>query len=80
MHLQFIYYYKDKLKKTISENQFQDIKEALTVRLNIEFSDLLKEKDKGYPDHQKLRNFIEQEWTKDKDLDIILNKCIDFRA
>ena len=76
MHLQFHYYYEKQLKEKISEKQFQDLKEALTVLLNLEFSDILKERDKGYPNHQELREFIESEWKKEKNFDKLVDKCI----
>jgi hypothetical protein len=78
MHLQFIHYYRESLKGKISDEKFHDIKEALTVLLNIEFLDLLREKDKGYPDHKKLRIFIEKEWRKEKDFDVLIEKCVDY--
>ena len=74
MHLQFHHYYEKKLLKEISKEQFHDIKEALTVLLNIEFSDLIKSKDLGYPKHQKLRKFIQKEWEKEKDFDLLIKK------
>jgi hypothetical protein len=77
MHLQFHHYFNE-LRVKISENQFQDLKESLTVLLNIEFKDLLKSEDIGYPNHQELRKFISEEWKKEQDfgrlIEIILNK------
>lgn len=76
MHLQFIHYYQEKLRGILTPDKFQDLKEALTVLLNVGFSDLIKNKDLGYPSHEKLRAFIEKEWKKDPDFDVLLNKCI----
>ena len=78
MHLQFHYYYEKKLRKRISNKQFQDIKEALTVLLNLEFKDLIKKTDMGYPKHKKFRRFISTQWKKKKDFDILLEKCVDY--
>jgi len=78
MHLQFHYYFEENLRKTITKKQFKDIKEALTILLNIEFKDILKKKDLGYPNHKNLRDFIEKQWKKKKDFDILLDKCVNY--
>jgi hypothetical protein len=78
MHLQFHYYYEKQLREKISEKQFQDLKEALTVLLNLECSDILKGNDNGYPNHQELRKFIESEWRKSGDFDILIDRCVDY--
>jgi len=78
MHLQFHHYFEKEIRKKINEKQFQDLKEALTVLLNIEFKGILKEKDKGYPLHKKLRNFIEKEWEKKRDFYFLIGKCINY--
>ena len=46
------------VKKQIGKEKTGDLKEALTVLLNTEFNDILEKKDEGYPDHQKLREYI----------------------
>ena len=79
MHLQFYHYFEKEIRKTLNEKQFQDLKEALTILLNMEFKGILKEKDKGYPGHKKLRNFIEKEWKKRKDFDVLIEKYINYR-
>ncbi|MGA2130181.1 MAG: hypothetical protein ABSG05_01015 [Candidatus Pacearchaeota archaeon] len=78
MHLQFHYYFEDEIRKTLSEGKFQDLKEALTVLLNVEFKDILKEKDKGYPSHVKIRQFIVKQWKKEKDFDVLIDKCVEY--
>lgn len=78
MHLQFHYYFEDDLRKKISYEKFHDLKEALTVLLNIEFKDLQIGEDKGYLQHKKFREFITSEWEKRKDFEILLDKCIGF--
>lgn len=51
--------------------KYNEIKEALTVLLNVECKDLLPEgtTDKGYPQHQELRQRILELWSKDKNMD-----------
>lgn len=77
-HLQFHEYFWNKVEKEVGKEKTHYIKEALTVLLNIEFLDLWFLKDKGYEIHKELRNFIEEEWKKEKDFDRLIDKCIDF--
>ena len=55
---------------TMGKQRYNDIKEALTVLLNIECKDLLPDgvKDEGYSQHKKLRGRIVELWSKDKDI------------
>lgn len=50
-------------------NKYNDIKEALTVLLNLECSDLMTIKDPGYPQHQDLRKIIADMWLKTKNIE-----------
>ena len=56
-HFQIHAYYSD-IFADISNKQFHDIKEAMTVILNVECSEFLIKDDKWYPNHQKLRENI----------------------
>lgn len=76
MHFMFHRYYEDYCKRKISLRKFEDIKEALTVFLNTEFSDIININDRGYPAHQKLRKFLLKEWKKNKDFKILLDATI----
>jgi len=79
MHIQFHNTYWDYVKKEIGEDKTAHLKEALTVLLNSEFSkDFWFVNDEGYPVHKELRKFIEEEWKKEPDFDILLNKCIKY--
>jgi len=78
MHLQFHHYFEDKITKEIGENKFQDLKEALTELLNIEFKNVILGTDLGYPNHKQLREFISKSWKEEKDFDVLLNKCIKY--
>lgn len=62
-HLQFHHYFEDKIPK----EKFQNIKEALTVLLNVEFKDILTKEDKGYEKNKDLREFIINNWDGDFD-------------
>ncbi len=57
------------IKMNITELQYNDIKESLTVLLNVEFPDLLNgAKDWGYPQHQEMRKKILELWETEKDI------------
>ncbi len=57
-------------EERLGKQKYNDLKEALTVLLNVECKDLLPEDvtDKGYPQHTELREKILQYWAKDKNI------------
>ena len=66
-----------KLKETEEgKEKTADLKEALTVLLNLEFRNLWVVEDAGYEVHKELRNFITNKWNEEKDFDILIQKCI----
>jgi len=76
MHIHFHNTYWSDVEKQIGKKKTADLKEALTVLLNLEFKDLWFVEDKGYDIHKKLRKFIEKEWKEEKNFEKLLNKCI----
>ena len=66
------------VEEKIGYEKTKDLKESLTVLLNLEFKDLLIAYDEGYPKHKELRGFIESEWKKEKDFKKLLDKCINY--
>ena len=78
MHLYFHKFYWDKIESQIGKEKTGDLKEALSVLLNLEFKDLWFAKDYGYDPHRKLREFISIEWKKEKDFEKLLKKCIKY--
>ncbi|MFH1249097.1 MAG: hypothetical protein V1660_03005 [archaeon] len=78
MHIQFHNTYWESIEKKIGKEKTADLKEALTVLLNIEFKDLLLGYDQGYEKHKELRQFIAKSWNEDEDFDILIEKCIKF--
>jgi len=62
-------------EEKIGKQKYNDLKEALTVLLNIEFKYLLPEGviDQGYPQHSELRQKIIQLWNVEKDIHIVWN-------
>lgn len=65
-------------EEKLGKQKYNEIKEALTVLLNVECKDLLPEgaEDKGYPQHQELRKEILKLWEEDKNIDNLWNKLI----
>lgn len=64
----------DELQKRGAQ-KYNDLKESLTVLLNIECQDLLPEgmQDIGYPQHQETREKILRYWDKDKNIKNLWN-------
>lgn len=62
----------------IGSEKYNIIKESLTVILNLEFSDLLPEKDFGYPNHQELREKISIWWQENKNIDYVFTSSLKF--
>jgi len=78
MHIQFHHTYWKEIEEKIGKEKTADLKEALTVLLNLEFKDLWFVDDRGYESHKKLRKFIEKEWKKKKDFDVLMQKCVKY--
>jgi hypothetical protein len=78
MHLYFHKFYWNKIESEIGREKTADLKEALTVLLNLEFKDLWLVEDNGYEAHKELRNFIKEEWKKDKDFEKLLERCVNY--
>ena len=78
MHLYFHKFYWKEVEGKIGKEKTSDLKEALTVLLNLEFKDLWFAGDTGYDSHQELREFIKEKWKEENDFDKLLEKCISF--
>ncbi len=77
MHIQFhnSKYWKI-CEKELGNKKTYDLKEALTILLNLEFQDLLVLEDEGYLNHAELRKYITKEWKKEKNLDKLISNSI----
>ncbi|MEI7718768.1 MAG: hypothetical protein WCI72_02785 [archaeon] len=78
MHLHFHKFDFARIEKQIGTEKTHDLREALTVLLNLEFRDLLIGGDKGYEQHLPLRKFIVTEWEKENDYPKLLDKCVEY--
>jgi hypothetical protein len=78
MHLQFLHYYKDYLKKKgLENNQIEDLKESLTFLLNEPgFNKIILCQDNGYPEHKKIRDSLRKIWKNNKNFRVFLDKAI----
>ncbi len=78
LHLQFHHDYEEYCKEQgLSEQQFQDLKEALTFLLNEPvFAEFSFGPDRGYINHQKLRQLLKELYDQDHDFKKFLDKAI----
>lgn len=78
LHLQFIHYYhRYCLDHGLTEKQFQDLKEAMTVLLNQpQFRKYHLGFDRGYTDHVLLRRSLERRWRRHEPYLQFLDACI----
>jgi len=76
MHIHFHNTYWEDIERQIGKEKTGDLKEALTVLLNIEFRHLWMVTDKGYGPHKELRKFIVDIWTKEKNFEKLLEECV----
>lgn len=60
-------------EKRLGAEKYNEIKEALTVLLNVECADLMPEgvTDRGYPQHQELRSKILSLWSEHKNIEVL---------
>jgi len=63
-------------EEKLSKQKYNDMKEALTVLLNVECGDLMPKgvHDDGYPQHQELRKEIMKMWSKKKNIHWVWDK------
>ena len=66
-HFQVIYYFKKQMRKKLTEAQFEDLKEALTVINNDAFKGIFLVHEQGYPIHKALRAKLLYYWRKNRD-------------
>jgi hypothetical protein len=66
-------------EEKLGMEKYNDLKESLTVLLNIECGDLLPEgrQDAGYPQHKELREKIVELWSSEKDIHKLWLKLVE---
>jgi hypothetical protein len=77
-HFYTWYKFGTKWEEKLGKEKYNDIKESLTVLLNVECKDLLSEgkEDIGYPQHKEMREEILKIWGEEKDIEKLWNKII----
>lgn len=80
MHVFFAKYFLDKYKNkfNLDDKQIHDVKEALTVILNLEFEDLRFFLDTDKPGQEELRKKVKESWLKYKNIDKVLDEACAF--
>ena len=73
LHFQTYAYWYEKCRKKLSNEDFEDLKEALTVILNESFSDIMTKPDCGYEVHKYLREELAKYWKKIKNFNSLVN-------
>ncbi|MDR1300279.1 MAG: hypothetical protein LBK50_01075 [Candidatus Nomurabacteria bacterium] len=76
LHFQFIHYWRKNQNSPVSqlsEEEFDYLKESLTVILDEELYPLVKEIDTGYPQHRPFRKVLHAHWKKYHDFDKLVD-------
>lgn len=79
-HMQFIHFWRevpDSPVSKLSNEQFEDLKEALTIVIDQDFFPLISEADAGYKVHQNFRNLLKVHWAKEKDFEKLVNFALE---
>jgi hypothetical protein len=64
------------ISEILSIKQENELKEIVTVIINLEFLDLIAQKDQGYPNHQSIRHELEMLWLNKPDFTIWISEAI----
>lgn len=76
-HFQFFHYWRKNPKSPVSQlsdEQFEFLKESLTIILDKDFLSIIRKPDQGYKLHQDFRKELSKFWKKEKDF----NKLVEF--
>lgn len=75
-HFQFIHYWREDPTSNVSklsDDQFEFLKESLTVILDEDFVPLIEEPDYGYTIHKEFRKELTEQWHKNKNFNQLVN-------
>ncbi|MCF7820094.1 MAG: hypothetical protein K9M44_01330 [Candidatus Pacebacteria bacterium] len=76
LHFQYFQYFGEGVWNKLGAKGHADIKEAMTVIINEEFSDITHVKDEGYEIHKNLRKKLLEIWLSCKNMDEFMNQAI----
>ena len=65
----FIHYFPN---TNLKKNEFEFLKESLTVILNDYYPQILFREDRGYPLNQKFRTLLYQKWKEVRSFDLLV--------
>ncbi len=79
-HFYTWYKFDDKYLEIVGPQKYNDIKESLTVLINLECRNILPNgvEDEGYTQHQELRSKIKEWWNENKDIEYVWKKSVEF--
>lgn len=75
LHFQFIHYWRnnpDSPVSKMSEDNFGDLKEALTVVLDESLLPTIERPDEGYKSHAELREKLHRHWSRHRDFNLLV--------
>lgn len=78
-HFQFIHYWQensDSLVSKLDPEEFNFIKESLTMILDEDFFPIIRSIDKGYEAHSKFRAILKEFWSKNKDFNALVEYAL----
>ncbi|MDP3900399.1 MAG: hypothetical protein Q8Q23_04950 [bacterium] len=76
LHFQYFKYYGERIWGELGQEKHGELKEAMTIIINDEFSHVTNIKDNGYEIHQDLRKKLIKLWRKSCDMDIFIEDAI----
>ncbi|MCB9822684.1 hypothetical protein H6800_00225 [Candidatus Nomurabacteria bacterium] len=78
LHFQTIYYWRNKVPAVINMtgDEFEILKESLTVVLDESLEPLIKSPDKGYEQHREIRVKLHEYWIKNKNFDSLIKQGV----
>lgn len=74
-HFQFIHYWRENKKSKVAkltEEEFEFLKESLTIILDKNFTPIIKKPDQGYDLHQNFRRELKKFWHKNNNFDSLV--------
>ena len=70
----FFYLFIQRHPTKANEETLNDIKEILTVIINLEFDAYIDVRDEGYPTHQKKRGWVKNYWLRNKNINELITE------
>lgn len=78
-HFQFIHYWQENTDSPVSKlspEEFNYLKESLTMILDDDFFPIIRAVDRGYEAHQSFRAVLKEFWSKNKDFNALVDYAL----